>query len=453
MRIIKKIQTRRGAELNIKGKAEKVLSRTLSTDTFALKPDDFFGTIPKLIKKEGEAVQAGEPIFFSKKNPRIKFVSPVSGMIQTIQRGARRKIEKIIIAKSSAEDSVSYQVKSWQEMNREALKELLLESGNWPFIQQRPYGIIANPEDTPKAIFVSTHKTCPLGVDFEFITIKNVAEFQEGIKVLNKLVDQNVFLGVDEDHPGVFEQIEEVQHYSVAGPHPAGNVSLHIQELAPLNMGDRVWTLNPEDVTNIGRFFQTGKFSPQRTVAVTGNSLNNPKYVVTTLGCELKPLLDEFEIRYPQNRVINGDVLTGSTTSSENGHLGFFNNQITVIPEGNDYRMFGWLPFKDNNILSLSNTSFSRLFKKKGFEVDTNLNGEERALVVTGEMEKVFPLNIYPMQLIKACMVEDIEKMEALGIYEVVPEDFGLIDYANTSKIEAQEIIRQGIELMINEVG
>jgi Na+-transporting NADH:ubiquinone oxidoreductase subunit A len=217
-------------------------------------------------------------------------------------------------------------------------------------------------------------------------------------------------------------------------------------------MGERVWTVNPEDVANLGRFAETGKFSPRRTIAITGNAVEDPKYIITKQGAELQPILDEFKLLYPQNRVINGDLLSGTITHLD-GYLGYYNNQISVIPEGNDYRMFGWLPFKDNNILSLSNTSFSRLFKKKGFEVDTNLNGEERAIVVTGEMEKVFPLDVYPMQLLKACMFEDIEKMEALGIYEVVPEDFGLIDYANTSKIEAQEIIRQGIELMINEVG
>jgi Na+-transporting NADH:ubiquinone oxidoreductase subunit A len=213
-------------------------------------------------------------------------------------------------------------------------------------------------------------------------------------------------------------------------------------------MGERVWTVNPEDVANLGRFAKTGKFSPRRTIAITGNAVEEPKYITTKQGAELKPILDQFKLLYPQNRVINGDLLSGTQTHLD-GYLGYYNNQISVIPEGNDYRMFGWLPFKDNNILSLSNTSFSRLFKKKGFEVDTNLNGEERAIVVTGEMEKVFPLDVYPMQLLKACMFEDIEKMEALGIYEVVPEDFGLIDYANTSKIEAQEIIRQGIELML----
>ena len=217
-------------------------------------------------------------------------------------------------------------------------------------------------------------------------------------------------------------------------------------------MNDRVWTVNPEDVVNIGRFISSGVFSPQRTIAVSGNAVANPKYFKTKIGAELAPILNEVGIKFDNVRIINGDVLTGSTALISD-YLGYFNNLVTVIPEGSHYRMFGWLPFKDNKILSLSNTSFSRLFNRKGFEVDTNLNGEERALVVTGEMEKIFPLDIYPMQLIKACMTEDIEKMEALGIYEVVPEDFGLVDYANTSKIEAQEIIRQGIELMINEVG
>jgi Na+-transporting NADH:ubiquinone oxidoreductase subunit A len=217
-------------------------------------------------------------------------------------------------------------------------------------------------------------------------------------------------------------------------------------------MNDRVWTVNPEDVVNIGRFISSGVFSPQRTVAVSGNAVENPKYFKTKIGAELGPILNKVGIKFDNVRVINGDVLTGSTALISD-HLGYFNNLVTVIPEGSHYRMFGWLPFKDNKILSLSNTSLSRLFNRKGFEVDTNLNGEERALVVTGEMEKIFPLDIYPMQLIKACMTEDIEKMEALGIYEVVPEDFGLVDYANTSKLEAQEIIRQGIELMINEVG
>jgi len=453
MEIIKGIQTQRGANLNIKGKADKILDSTITSSTYALNPDDFFGTVPKLLVKEGQSIKKGDPIFYSKNNPRIKIVSPIAGNLKLIQRGPKRKIEQILIETSENQESFIHDVKEWKELDREGIKTLLLNSGNWPFIHQRPYGIVAIPEETPKAIFVSTLNTAPLQVDFEFILEKNKENFQTGINALNKLVDQPVFLGVDKSSSNnFFEKIDNVQHYSISGPHPSGNLSLHIQKISPLNMGDRIWTVNCEDVANIGSFLSSGEFSPKRTLAIAGNAVKSPRYYKSMIGAELGPILNEAGITESPVRVINGDVLSGSL-SSISGHVGYFNNLITVIPEGNIYRMFGWLPFKDNKILSLSNTSLSRLFNKKGHEVNTNLNGEERALVITGEMEKLFPFDVFPMQLIKACLIDDIEKMEALGIYEVVPEDFGLIDYSNTSKLEAQETIRQGIELMINEVG
>ncbi len=452
MAVIKRIKTLRGADLNLNGIAEKILDKIPSVSKYALRPDDFFGTTPKLCVKEGLDILAGTPVFFSKKNPDIKIVSPVSGTIKSIERGPKRKIERILIESSKKQESISHQVKGWDRMDITDLKVLLMESGNWPFIHQRPYGIMANPLDTPKSIFVTTVKTDPLNEDFHFILKKNQNEFQLGIDLLNRLVDQPVFLGLDKSFPGYFESIKGVQHYTVEGPHPAGNLSLHIQKLCPLNIGDRIWTVNPEDVVNLGRFTSSGVFSPQRTIAVSGNAVEKPKYFQTKIGADLSPILNNVGLKSDNVRVINGDVLTGAIAHLSD-YLGYFNNLVTVIPEGGHYRMFGWLPFKDNQILSLSNTSLSRLLKRKGFEVDTNLNGEERALVVTGEMEKIFPLDIYPLQLIKACMAEDIEKMEALGIYEVLPEDFGLVDYTNTSKLEAQEIIRLGIELMINEVG
>ena len=452
MDVIKGIRTRKGANLNIKGVAEKILDKTISASNYALRPDDFFGTTPKLILKEGAQLKSGTPIFFSKSNPMIKIVSPVSGKIKLIERGAKRKIERIIIEAAENQQSIQHDVRGWEKMDRNRLINLLLESGNWPFIHQRPYGIMANPIDKPKAIFVNTSKTYPLHEDFHFILKQDQEEFQLGINLLNKLVDQPVFLGVEKSFPGYFKLIKDVQHYTVQGPHPAGNISFHIQKICPLNMGERIWTVNAEDVANLGRFLVTGEFCSQRTISISGNALEKPKYFRTRIGIELNSMLKKVRIKYDNVRVINGDVLSGvGGTLSE--YLGYFNNLVTVIPEGNDYRMFGWLPFKDNNILSLSNTSLSRLLNRNGFDVNTNLNGEERAIVVTGEMEKNFPLEIYPMQLLKACIVEDIEKMEALGIYEVVPEDFGLVDYANTSKLEAQDIIRKGIELMINEVG
>lgn len=338
-------------------------------------------------------------------------------------------------------------------MSAEKLKELLLASGCWPFIEQRPYGTIANPDDQPKAVFISTLNTAPLQADFDFVLKDSFEALQLGINILNRIVENKVYLGYDKLFSGTFNDLKNVNTYEVSGKHPAGNVGVQIHHLSPINMGEKVWVIKPEDVVNIGLFFKTGKYQAKRTFAIAGSSVKAPKYYETKIGAALSPFLNEAIIDdASQNRIINGDVLTGSTETA-NGHLGYFNNLVTVIPEGNDYRMLGWLPFKDNKILSLSKTSLSWLFGKKKFNVDTNLNGEERALVVTGEMEKVFPMDIFPMRLLKACMIGDIEKMEALGIYEVVPEDFGLIDFANTSKIEAQEIVRTALELMIKEVG
>ena len=453
MDIAKGIRTRKGAKINLKGDAEKIFSEIQPASAYALKPEDFFSLAPKLLVKEGEAVKKGQAVFFNKANDRVKFVSPVSGTLQEIVRGPKRKILAIRILADDKKQTVTHKLTALDKASREEVVAALLESGCWPFIQQRPYGIIANPDDQPKAIFVSTVSTAPLGVDYSFILENRKEDFQKGIDVLNKLAAEKVFVGVDKDFSGIFGEIKNMNSYTVDGPHPAGNVSLHIQHLAPLNMGERVWTVRPEDVANIGSFYASGIFSAQRTIAIAGSAVKSPKYFRTTIGAEIAPYLENAQLDTTQpTRVINGDVFTGVADHSK-GYLGYFNNLVSVIPEGNNFRLFGWLPFMDNKIPSLSNTSLSRLFNRKGYEVTTNLNGEERALVVTGEMEKVFPFDIFPMQLLKACMIEDIEKMELLGIYEVVPEDFGLIDYANTSKVEAQEIIRKGIELMIKEVG
>ena len=340
-----------------------------------------------------------------------------------------------------------------KSLNNERVKEILLKSGAWPFIIQRPYGIVANPDANPKAIYVSTYATAPLDVDFQFLLKNNQEDFQKGIDILNILVDKPVVLSIDYTFSGFFESTKGVELLPIKGPHPAGNVSVQIHKHMPINMGEVVWEVRPEDVVNIGKLFSDGQFSAQRTLAVAGESVLKPQYVKTKIGALISSVTDIAGFDQSiQNRFINGDVLTGESETAD-GHLDFYNNLLTIIPEGNKYRMFGWLPFVDNKIPSLSKTSLSWLHGKKGYSVDTNMNGEERAFVVTGEMEKVFPMEIYPMQLLKACLAADIEKMEALGIYEVIPEDFGLIDYANSSKIEAQEIIREGIELMIKEVG
>lgn len=448
----KGIRTRRGANIKIKGEAEKILGNEPQSTTFAIYPDDFFSLIPKLLLKEGDVVKRGTPIFYSKENPDIQIVSPVAGKIEQIVRGPKRKIERIIIQAAQEQEVELLAIKDIEELSAAEIKDILLRSGAWPFIQQRPYGVIADPNSTPKALFVSAVDTAPLSVDFEFLLKNQKEAFKMGIKVLSKLIGQAVQLGVSPLEISHYEALEDVDLYTVEGPHPAGNVSVHIHHFNPINPGEKVWVVQPEDVANIGRLFQEKSFSSKRIVAVVGNAVGKPHYINTTLGAEVAPLMEMATVTSENSRIINGDVFTGTATAS-NGHLGYFNNQLTIIPEGNQYRMFGWLPFVDNAIPSLSKTSFSWLLGKNGYDVNTNLNGEERALVVTGEMEKLLPMNLFPMQLLKACMAQDIEKMEALGIYEVVSEDFGLIDFANTSKIEAQQIIQDAIALMIKEVG
>ena len=446
------IRTRRGATINLVGEAEKILSVANPSKTFALKPDNFFGLVPRLMVKEGEKVAQGSPVFHSKTDSRIVFVSPVSGEVKAVVRGAKRKILEIVIEAKNG-DAVVHEVPAAKALDRETVRNILLKSGAWPFIRQRPYGLLADPDIVPKAIYVSTYASAPLDVDYRFLLKNNLEDFQNGIDVLNHLSDVPVKLSVESNFLLDFESIKGVDKLPIDGPHPAGNVSVQIHNHSPLNMGEKVWEVRPEDVANIGKLFSNGVFSAQRTIAVAGQSVLQPQYVKSIIGAHLSSLFEISGIDNTlQNRVINGDVLTGKAVALA-GYLDYFNNLVTVIPEGNQYRMFGWLPFMDNKIPSLSKTSLSWLFGRKGYRTDTNMNGEERAFVVTGEMEKVFPMDIYPMQLIKACMAGDIEKMEALGIYEVIPEDFGLIDYANTSKIEAQEIIKEGIELMIKEVG
>ncbi len=446
----KDIRFKKGADLNLNGKAKKIINRDSISDSYAILPDDFFSLVPKMSVREGDEVSQGTPIFYDKKNPSINFVSPVSGIVSHINRGAKRKIESIII-KNEGKREVIHEIP--KELDKKSIIELLAISGCWPFIRQRPYNIIADLKSTPKNILVSCFTTAPLDVDFDFIIKNNVKDFQLGIDILNKLIDNQVILTVNEKTSKFFRNIQNTKTVEIRGPHPSANASVQIQKISPINIGEKIWVVRPEDIVNIGLFFSTGVYQAQRTIAVAGSSLKDPQYFKTKIGAQIKPLIKIVGLKSKaQIRCINGDVLSGPITTNE-GYIGFFNNLLSVIPEGNKYRMFGWLPFVDNSILSLSKTSLSWLFSKKEHNIDTNLNGEERAIVVTGEMEKVFPMDIYPMQLLKVCMTGDIEKMEAFGIYEVVPEDFGLIDYANTSKIEAQEIISDAIELMIKEVG
>ena len=447
----KDVSIKDGANLNLKGLASMELEVANMSLNYALNPDDFFGLIPRMLVKEGDKVSLGQPIFHDKNNESIKIVSPVSGKIQEIVRGAKRKILNVII-KKEGESAVNFKIPSLSRISNKKILELLIESGSLAFIRQRPYNIIARPDRPPKSIFVSVHSTAPYAANYDFILKKRMDEFQVGVDVMSKLIGKPINLSISHNCESDFSTLNNVDVYKIKGAHPSGNESFQINRIDPLNSGEIIWVIKPEDIANIGSFFMTGIFNPKRTVAVSGDSLKSPKYYDAIIGSPISSLVDSKEIPNSEEyRFINGDPLSGSKVEYS-GFLGFYNNTLSVIKEGNQFRMLGWLPFMYNSIPSFSKTSLSWLLggEKK---VNTNLNGEERAIVVTGEMEKYFPMDIFPMQLIKACMRGDVEKMESLGIYEVIPEDFGLVDFSCTSKIEAQEIVKSGIEIMLKEVG
>mgnify|MGYP001037267793 CR=1 FL=1 len=444
------VKIKKGLKLNLKGEPENSIEQAKKSKTVALRPSNFHSLVPKMVIKEGARIKAGEEVFFSKYSDKTRVVSPVSGTLKEIKRGAKRKILEVVIEADSEIEYKDFGVMDPLKVDSAEVKHRLFSSGLGIFLNQRPYNVPACADDTPKAIYISAFNTAPLTASFEVILRDKVEHFQTGINALTKLTGGKVYLGVDSQSASFLKDVENVELLNISGPHPAGNVGTLIHETEPMNRGEKVWTINPEDVAIIGEHLNTGKFNAERTVVVTGSSAKNRKYFKSIIGSEVTSILNgDYE---NNSRIISGDVLTGEKVEVE-GYLNFFANTLTVIPEGNEYRMFGWIPFKDNDIHSASKTSLSWLFPNKKYEVNTNLNGEERALVVTGEMEEVMPLDIMPMQLIKACMAGDIEKMENLGIYEVAPEDFALIDYTNTSKIEAQEIIRNGLDIMITEVG
>lgn len=448
----KDVKIKKGLNLNLVGEAEKSIVDAPISKTYSIKPPNFHSVVPKMLVKEGAQLKAGDELFFSKYAEETRFVSPVSGVLKEIVRGEKRRVLELIIEADENQQYKDFGKTDPLTASNEEVKTKVFASGLGAFINQRPYDIIANAKDTPKAIFVSTYNTAPLGADFALILKDRMSFFQTGINVLTKLTPGTVYLGVDAREANAFKEVENAEILHVSGPHPAGNVGVQINEVSPINAGERVWTVRPEDVAIIGELFETGKFNPVRTIALVGNASeeSSRKYYRTKIGAEVRTIIGS---QTTENvRVINGDVLTGHAIDAEK-HINYYANELTLIPEGNEYRMFGWLPFKDNHIHSAAKTSLAWLFPNKKYNVNTNLNGEERALVVTGEMEAVMPLDVYPMQLIKACMAGDIEKMESYGIYEVAPEDFALVDYTNTSKIEAQDIIRQGLDLMITEVG
>lgn len=446
----KNIKIRKGADIKLAGAAERVKTESAAAASYAIKPTDFYGLTPKLVVKEGDSVKAGSPIFQDKYNEYLKFTSPVSGKVTEIVRGAKRKILEIRITPDGTNAAEQFDVSN---LNSEVkLKEVLMASGLWAFIKQRPYDVIANPQESPKSIFISAFDSAPLGPDYDFVLHGQLSAFQTGIDALAKLTKGKVHLnmrsGASAD--ATFKDSKNVEKNMFAGPHPAGNVGVQIHHIDPINKGQRVWTVNVQAVAMIGRFLQTGIVDMTKTVALAGSEVEKPKYYTTKVGAQISSITAS-NVRQGDNRIISGNVLTGNQVS-ESGYLGFYDDLITVIPEGREPQFMGWLA-PNFNKFSLSRAYFSWLLPNKSYRLNTNMNGEDRAFVMSGQYENVLPMDIYPVHLIKAIMTKDIEKMEALGIYEVAPEDLALCEYACTSKIGVQNWIREGIDVALQELG
>ncbi len=446
------LRIKKGLDIKLVGAAEHTTSKAVTSNVYAITLNDFYGLTPKLMVKEGEEVKAGEPIFYNKDVKEMVFVSPVSGELIEVVRGARRKILTIKILADKEQQQISHNPLDLDHASDEEVRAFLLKTGCWPFIKQRPYDLIANPGTTPKAIFISAYVTAPLAADMDYVLQGKEKELQAAIKALGKMTPGLIHVSIGKNSDSPFSKIEDIALHKVSGPHPAGLVGTQINKIDPINKGELVWTLSPQDLVIIGECILSGKFNPERTVALVGSSVRKPQYYTAKIGAEISTFLYASGVNEDNFRLINGDVLTGSKVKPD-GYLGFYNTTVTAIPEGDDYEFFGWNKPVFNKISSTRALTFSWLQPNKKYKLDTNTNGEHRAFVVTGQYEKVFPLDIYPLQLLKACMVQDLDEMEQLGLYEVIPEDFSLTEFVCISKQPHQKIIRDGLDLLHKEIG
>ena len=444
------IKLRKGLDIKLKGSAEKELVAVKASQAYALVPDDFVGITPKVVVAEGQHVKAGEALFVDKKRPEVKFVSPVSGTVAAVNRGARRKVMSIVVTPDAKQEYAEFGVKSVHSLNGEQVKQALLDSGMFAFLRQRPYDVVANPDSRPKAIFVSAFDSKPLAPDFEYVIKGSEADFQAGLSALAKMAPTYLGVSNKQTHINVVDA-KNVEINVFKGKHPAGNVGVQINHVNPINKGDIVWTVGAEEVIFIGRMFNKGIVDLTRTIAVAGSQVSNPAYSKVVLGAKIGDIVEGRLNGGCVNRIINGNVLTGAATTEE-GYLGAFSNMVTVIPDGSDkHEILGWaMPrFKE---FSVSRAYFSFLFPNKEYVLDARLKGEERHMINSNEYDKVFPMDIYPEYLIKAIIAGDIEKMEAAGFYEVAPEDFALCEFVDSSKFELQRIVREGLMKLRSEM-
>ncbi len=447
------IKIKKGLDIKLIGTAENVIATLDRPGIFAVKPTDFHNLVPKLVVREGEQVKAGSILFHDKYREAIKFTSPVSGEIAEIRRGEKRRILEVRILPDVESQSLDFGVADPVSLSRDQIIDKLMMSGLWTTVRQRPFSTIANPNDSPRDIFVSAINSAPLSADYNFICADKQDLLQTGIDAVGKLTEGKIHFNISHDNArsSSFTGLKGVQLNRFSGPHPVGNVGVQIHHLDPIDKGDIVWYLTPQDLITIGRLFKEGRYNPERVIALAGSEVKEPKYFRTQIGAQVSNLV-KGRLNEGKNRIISGNVLTGQQID-ENGFLGFYDSEVTVIPEGDEPQFFlteGWLS-PGFHKFSNSRSFPSWLMPGKKYRLDTNMNGEERAFVMTGELDKVFPFDIFPLQLVKSIIINDVEMMEKLGIYEVDSEDFALCEFVCTSKIEIQEIVRNGLDLIQKE--
>ena len=473
---------RKGLDLPIGGAAEKLITDARSITTYAVKPTDFVGLIPRLLVEEGNIVAVGDALFCDKNDERIRFTSPVNGHVKAIVRGEKRRLLEVVVEadyKSAGSIGADYKsAPTMPTMSPDGIKDLMLQCGLWTMLRQRPFGIIANPDDKPKAIFVTAFSSAPLAPDYDFVMQGKEELLKKGLDALTQLTEGQVHISFrpDQHLARHFNNSTNNQFniHFINGPHPAGNIGTQIAHINPINKGEIVWTMDLQDIAVLGELVTTGIYNPEKVIAVVGPNIKNPHYYRVKAGACLAEIIKSqlFSNDYPkmdandaakENRIISGDILSGTQIASD-GFLGAYNDLVSILPEGDYYDFMGWL-MPGFRKFSFSRTFLSGFMPKSTFKLrgmklprfenlwkfDTNTHGDVRPLVFTGNFERVFPFDIYPTQLIKACIVGDIDLMENLGIYEVEPEDFALCEFIDTSKTDIQAIIRQGLEQIRRE--
>lgn len=449
----KLIKLKRGLDIPINGKAQEVYGNTIISKEIAVIPDFYHGITPKVVAKEGDSVKVGSPLFYDKNNETLNFVSPVSGKVKAVNRGERRKVLSIVIENDNKFTSEATEITAPEKLSADQIKTALLKYGFWTLIKQRPYDVIANPASTPKAIFISTFDSAPLAPNYDFILGDKLKEIQLGVDLLGKLTSGKVYIGTKNGN-STFSAIKNAEITSFAGPHPSGNVGVQINHINPVNKGETVWTINVQDLYLIGKLFATGAIDFKRAIAVCGPEVNNPQYVISLTGSNLGEILAGYADAGKNLRYISGNVLSGVKVGLSE-YLSPYFNQISVIKEGdNVHELFGWAMPRFNKF-SVSGTYFTGILKafgKKDFDYDTRLLGGKRAIIMSGEYDKVLPMDILPEFLIKAMITGNIDKMETLGAYEIAPEDLALCEFVCTSKLPIQQITREALDTLRKEV-